>query len=58
MLGENGYLKKMEANVDKWEEVFNQPQFLDTLRNEELEDRKFKLITFLKYSKVALVEFG
>jgi len=58
MLGENGYLKKMEAKVDKWEKVFNQPQFLDTLRNKELEDRKFKLITFLKYSKVALVEFG
>lgn len=58
MLGENGYLKKMEAKVDKWEKVFDQPQFLDTLRNKELEDRKFKLITFLKYSKVALVEFG
>lgn len=58
MLGENGYLKKMEAKVDKWEKVFNQPQFLDTLRNKKLEDRKFKLITFLKYSKVALVEFG
>lgn len=58
MLGENGYLKKMEAKVDKWEKVFNQPQFLDTLRNKELEDRKFKLITFLKYSKVALVKFG
>lgn len=58
MLGENGYLKKMEAKVDKWEKVFDQPQFLDTLRNKELEDRKFKLLTFLKYSKVALVEFG
>lgn len=38
MLGENGYLKKMEAKVDKWEKVFNQPQFLDTLSNKELED--------------------
>lgn len=58
MLGENSHLKKMEAKVDKLESIFNQPQFLDTLREMELDERKFALITFLKYSKDALVKFG